>query len=153
MKNSENDKEAICHRMVLVCGTSTCHMAVARSKLFIPGVWGPFWSGILLRFSGRFPTVSFLWHTWSVTNLLTVVVVEACWPRSLWTFDMSRVQKFKHPALVVDLFCPNLLNLVNWFLLFNLLCLTVVSLWKFIIYVPKTAVLCFRLFLAACQEI
>ncbi|KAK3018275.1 hypothetical protein RJ639_003103 [Escallonia herrerae] len=44
----EFDEEAICRRMVLVCGTSTCHMAVSRSKLFIPGVWGPFWSGILI---------------------------------------------------------------------------------------------------------
>lgn len=43
------DEEAICHRMVLVCGTSTCHMAVSRSKLFIPGVWGPFWSGMTLE--------------------------------------------------------------------------------------------------------
>ena len=42
---SEDDEEAICHRMVLVCGTSTCHMAVSQSKLFIPGVWGPYWSG------------------------------------------------------------------------------------------------------------
>ncbi|XP_030456437.2 uncharacterized protein LOC115677411 [Syzygium oleosum] len=46
-EDKENDKEAICHRMVLVCGTSTCHMAVARSKLFIPGVWGPFWSAMV----------------------------------------------------------------------------------------------------------
>ncbi|KAK7329823.1 hypothetical protein VNO77_24003 [Canavalia gladiata] len=43
----EHDKEAICNRMVLVCGTSTCHMAVSRSKLFIPGVWGPFWSAMV----------------------------------------------------------------------------------------------------------
>ncbi|EOY31775.1 FGGY family of carbohydrate kinase isoform 1 [Theobroma cacao] len=43
----ENDNEAICHRMVLVCGTSTCHMAVSRDKLFIPGVWGPFWSAMI----------------------------------------------------------------------------------------------------------
>lgn len=43
----ESDKEAICHRMALVCGTSTCHMAVSRSKLFIPGVWGPFWSAMI----------------------------------------------------------------------------------------------------------
>ncbi|KAF7838058.1 FGGY carbohydrate kinase domain-containing protein isoform X1 [Senna tora] len=43
----ENDKEDICHRIVLVCGTSTCHMAVSRSKLFIPGVWGPFWSAMV----------------------------------------------------------------------------------------------------------
>ncbi|XVE71790.1 hypothetical protein DITRI_Ditri10aG0180100 [Diplodiscus trichospermus] len=43
----ENDNDAICHRMVLVCGTSTCHMAVSRDKLFIPGVWGPFWSAMI----------------------------------------------------------------------------------------------------------
>ncbi|KAG5563720.1 hypothetical protein RHGRI_000053 [Rhododendron griersonianum] len=41
------DEEAICRRMVLVCGTSTCHMAVSKSKLFIPGVWGPFWSAMV----------------------------------------------------------------------------------------------------------
>ncbi|KAF6138538.1 hypothetical protein GIB67_022572 [Kingdonia uniflora] len=43
----EDDKEDICHRMVLVCGTSTCHMAVSQNKVFIPGVWGPFWSAML----------------------------------------------------------------------------------------------------------
>ncbi|KAH9611534.1 hypothetical protein KSS87_006899 [Heliosperma pusillum] len=48
---SEADKnEEICHRMVLVCGTSTCHMAVSRSKLFIPGVWGPFWSAMVPQY-------------------------------------------------------------------------------------------------------
>ncbi|KAI3961468.1 hypothetical protein MKX01_001204 [Papaver californicum] len=47
-ENSKEDvKENICHRMVLVCGTSTCHMAVSQSKLFIPGVWGPFWSAMV----------------------------------------------------------------------------------------------------------
>ncbi|PIA25512.1 hypothetical protein AQUCO_11200021v1 [Aquilegia coerulea] len=45
--SKEDDKEAICHRMVLVCGTSTCHMAVSQTKVFIPGVWGPFWSAII----------------------------------------------------------------------------------------------------------
>uniref|UniRef100_A0A7C9EE93 FGGY carbohydrate kinase domain-containing protein n=1 Tax=Opuntia streptacantha TaxID=393608 RepID=A0A7C9EE93_OPUST len=46
-KSWAEDEEGICHRMVLVCGTSTCHMAVSRSKLFIPGVWGPFWSAMV----------------------------------------------------------------------------------------------------------
>ncbi|KAF5185463.1 Carbohydrate kinase, FGGY-related [Thalictrum thalictroides] len=46
-KATEDDKEAICHRMVLVCGTSTCHMAVSQAKVFIPGVWGPFWSAMV----------------------------------------------------------------------------------------------------------
>ncbi|KAF6170851.1 hypothetical protein GIB67_015803 [Kingdonia uniflora] len=43
----EDDKEDICHRMVLVCGTSTCHMAVSQNKVFIRGVWRPFWSAML----------------------------------------------------------------------------------------------------------
>ncbi|KAI9126108.1 hypothetical protein K1719_003526 [Acacia pycnantha] len=42
-----HDKEEISNRMVLVCGTSTCHMAVSQSKLYIPGVWGPFWSAMV----------------------------------------------------------------------------------------------------------
>ncbi|KAG6430888.1 hypothetical protein SASPL_108961 [Salvia splendens] len=41
------DEETICHRMVLVCGTSNCHMAISKTKLFIPGVWGPFWSAMV----------------------------------------------------------------------------------------------------------
>ncbi|KAL8493274.1 hypothetical protein ACS0TY_024474 [Phlomoides rotata] len=45
--STDVDEEAICHRLVLVCGTSTCHMAISKSKLFIPGVWGPFWSGMV----------------------------------------------------------------------------------------------------------
>uniref|UniRef100_A0A453NIJ1 Carbohydrate kinase FGGY C-terminal domain-containing protein n=1 Tax=Aegilops tauschii subsp. strangulata TaxID=200361 RepID=A0A453NIJ1_AEGTS len=44
------DEEAICHRMVLVCGTSTCHMVVSKNKLFIPGVWGPFLSAMIPEF-------------------------------------------------------------------------------------------------------
>ncbi|KAM5553919.1 hypothetical protein ABKV19_025916 [Rosa sericea] len=43
----ESDIEALCHRMVLVCGTSTCHMIVSQKKLFIPGVWGPYWSAMV----------------------------------------------------------------------------------------------------------
>ncbi|XP_068196396.1 FGGY carbohydrate kinase domain-containing protein [Antennarius striatus] len=28
-------------RMAMICGTSTCHMAVSEQPLFVPGVWGP----------------------------------------------------------------------------------------------------------------
>ncbi|XP_078162753.1 FGGY family of carbohydrate kinase isoform X2 [Carex rostrata] len=41
------DEDAITSGMVLVCGTSTCHMAVSKSKLLVPGVWGPFWSAMV----------------------------------------------------------------------------------------------------------
>ncbi|XP_073002062.1 uncharacterized protein [Typha latifolia] len=46
-KTDVTDEDAMCHRMVLVCGTSTCHMAISKNKLFIPGVWGPFWSAMV----------------------------------------------------------------------------------------------------------
>ncbi|XP_063935374.1 uncharacterized protein LOC108227384 isoform X2 [Daucus carota subsp. sativus] len=46
-KSEDIDADTICQRMVLVCGTSTCHMAVSRSKLFIAGVWGPYWSAMV----------------------------------------------------------------------------------------------------------
>ncbi|CAO2841736.1 unnamed protein product [Amaranthus hypochondriacus] len=46
----DDENEGICHRMVLVCGTSTCHMAVSSSKKFIPGVWGPFWSAMVPQY-------------------------------------------------------------------------------------------------------
>lgn len=34
-------------RIALVCGTSSCHMAVAREPRFIPGVWGPYASAMV----------------------------------------------------------------------------------------------------------
>ncbi|KAH7283186.1 hypothetical protein KP509_35G065200 [Ceratopteris richardii] len=39
--------DPLCTRMVLVSGTSTCHMAVSKRKIFIPGVWGPYWSAMI----------------------------------------------------------------------------------------------------------
>lgn len=34
-------------RIALVCGTSSCHMAVSRTPRFIPGVWGPYASAMV----------------------------------------------------------------------------------------------------------
>ena len=38
-------KGGLSERMVMVCGTSTCHLAVNERRLHVPGVWGPYWSG------------------------------------------------------------------------------------------------------------
>ncbi len=35
------------HRLALICGTSTCHMAVSPEARFIPGVWGPYFSAMV----------------------------------------------------------------------------------------------------------
>lgn len=34
-------------RLGLICGTSTCHMAVSRQPVFVSGVWGPYWSAMV----------------------------------------------------------------------------------------------------------
>jgi len=35
------------HRLALICGTSTCHMAVSPEARFVPGVWGPYFSAMV----------------------------------------------------------------------------------------------------------
>lgn len=37
----------ISQRLALICGTSSCHMAVSESPQFVPGVWGPYYSGMI----------------------------------------------------------------------------------------------------------
>lgn len=34
-------------RLGLICGTSTCHMAVSHQPVFVPGIWGPYWSAMV----------------------------------------------------------------------------------------------------------
>lgn len=34
-------------RLSLICGTSTCHMAVAAQVTFTPGLWGPYYSAMV----------------------------------------------------------------------------------------------------------
>lgn len=35
------EDQPITSRMAMICGTSTCHMAISVKPLFVPGVWGP----------------------------------------------------------------------------------------------------------------
>ncbi|CAG2253366.1 FGGY carbohydrate kinase domain-containing protein [Mytilus edulis] len=37
----------ITSRMTMICGTSTCHMIMSQEAIFVPGVWGPYYSPIL----------------------------------------------------------------------------------------------------------
>ncbi|HEY3244096.1 MAG TPA: FGGY-family carbohydrate kinase [Phycisphaerae bacterium] len=34
-------------RLALIGGTSSCHMAVSREALFVPGIWGPYFSAMI----------------------------------------------------------------------------------------------------------
>uniref|UniRef100_A0A3Q1D1Z9 FGGY carbohydrate kinase domain-containing protein n=1 Tax=Amphiprion ocellaris TaxID=80972 RepID=A0A3Q1D1Z9_AMPOC len=35
------ENQPITSRMAMICGTSSCHMAISEQPLFVPGVWGP----------------------------------------------------------------------------------------------------------------
>ncbi len=53
-------------RLALICGTSSCHMAVSREPRFIQGVWGPYYSamipGLWLTEGGQSATGSLIDH-------------------------------------------------------------------------------------------
>ncbi|KAK9477114.1 hypothetical protein V1514DRAFT_334900 [Lipomyces japonicus] len=38
----EKDLEVAVHRLAAVAGTSTCHLAISKDSVFVPGVWGPY---------------------------------------------------------------------------------------------------------------
>ncbi|CAG8216947.1 unnamed protein product [Penicillium salamii] len=42
-----DNKEHLSHRLALVAGTSTCHLAMSDTELFVPGVWGPYRGAII----------------------------------------------------------------------------------------------------------
>jgi len=39
--------EVLERRVALIGGTSSCHMAVSREALFVPGIWGPYFSAMI----------------------------------------------------------------------------------------------------------
>ena len=53
-------------RLALICGTSSCHMAVSAGPRFTPGVWGPYFSamvpGLWLNEGGQSATGALLDH-------------------------------------------------------------------------------------------
>jgi FGGY-family pentulose kinase len=41
------DAEALEHRLALIGGTSSCHMACSRAAFYPPGIWGPYYSAMI----------------------------------------------------------------------------------------------------------
>ncbi|XP_046882938.1 FGGY carbohydrate kinase domain-containing protein isoform X1 [Hypomesus transpacificus] len=41
------EDQPITSRMAVICGTSSCHMAISQQPLFVPGVWGPYLSAMV----------------------------------------------------------------------------------------------------------
>ncbi len=59
--------ETLEERVALIGGTSSCHMAVSRDALFVPGIWGPYKSamipGLWLTEGGQSATGALIDHT------------------------------------------------------------------------------------------
>ncbi|XP_041127166.1 FGGY carbohydrate kinase domain-containing protein [Polyodon spathula] len=45
--NLRCETQPITSRLALICGTSSCHMAISERPLFVPGVWGPYYSAMV----------------------------------------------------------------------------------------------------------
>ncbi len=60
------DTTTVTRRLALICGTSSCHMAVSADPSFVPGVWGPYYSamipGLWLTEGGQSATGALLDH-------------------------------------------------------------------------------------------
>ncbi|XP_075037858.1 FGGY carbohydrate kinase domain-containing protein isoform X2 [Mixophyes fleayi] len=44
------ENQPITSRLALICGTSSCHMAISENPIFVPGVWGPYYSAMVPGF-------------------------------------------------------------------------------------------------------
>jgi len=47
MDGHASDGEALEHRLALISGTSSCHMACSRAPYYPPGIWGPYFSAMV----------------------------------------------------------------------------------------------------------
>ncbi|KAK3709039.1 hypothetical protein QZH41_014911 [Actinostola sp. cb2023] len=78
--------QPITTRLVLVCGTSTCHMAISENPIFVQGVWGPYYSamvpGLWLNEGGQ-----------SATGKLVMIVWEVCCSGSTITQGLKIIEE------------------------------------------------------------
>nr|XP_033772995.1 FGGY carbohydrate kinase domain-containing protein isoform X2 [Geotrypetes seraphini] len=44
------ENQLITSRLALICGTSSCHMGISENPVFVPGVWGPYYSAMVPGF-------------------------------------------------------------------------------------------------------
>nr|XP_056700215.1 FGGY carbohydrate kinase domain-containing protein isoform X4 [Euleptes europaea] len=44
------ENQPITSRIAVICGTSSCHMGISDSPVFVPGVWGPYYSAMVPGF-------------------------------------------------------------------------------------------------------
>ncbi|XP_006862548.1 PREDICTED: FGGY carbohydrate kinase domain-containing protein-like isoform X1 [Chrysochloris asiatica] len=41
------ERQPMTSRLAVICGTSSCHMGISKEPIFVPGVWGPYFSAMV----------------------------------------------------------------------------------------------------------
>ncbi|XP_074237005.1 FGGY carbohydrate kinase domain-containing protein isoform X1 [Saimiri boliviensis] len=44
------EEQPVTSRLAVICGTSSCHMGISKDPIFVPGVWGPYFSAMVPGF-------------------------------------------------------------------------------------------------------
>ncbi|XP_036610671.1 FGGY carbohydrate kinase domain-containing protein isoform X2 [Trichosurus vulpecula] len=44
------ENQPITSRLAVICGTSSCHMGISQNPIFVPGIWGPYFSAMVPGF-------------------------------------------------------------------------------------------------------
>ncbi|XP_043346882.1 FGGY carbohydrate kinase domain-containing protein isoform X4 [Dermochelys coriacea] len=44
------ENQPVTYRLAVICGTSSCHMGISDAPIFVPGVWGPYYSAMVPGF-------------------------------------------------------------------------------------------------------
>ncbi|TET36512.1 MAG: ribulokinase [Planctomycetota bacterium] len=81
LKDKPPSLEDMEHRLALIGGTSSCHMAVSREPKFVPGIWGPYFSAMVpemwLTEGGQSATGSLVDHIIFSHSRASEIVQEA----------------------------------------------------------------------------
>ncbi|XP_054021635.1 FGGY carbohydrate kinase domain-containing protein isoform X2 [Dryobates pubescens] len=106
------ENQPITSRVAMICGTSSCHMGVSETPIFVPGVWGPYFSamvpGLWLNEGGQSATGKLIDHVVrghvAFPELQAKAAASAC---SIYTYLNSHLDLIKKSLpvgfLTVDL--------------------------------------------------
>ncbi|XP_056912912.1 FGGY carbohydrate kinase domain-containing protein isoform X4 [Takifugu flavidus] len=99
------EDQPITARMAMICGTSTCHMAISQQPLFVPGVWGPCLSamvpGMWLNEGGQSATGRLIDHM--VQNHPAHNQVQAQAQQSTYSYLNNHLRSMAGSLSAVDL--------------------------------------------------
>uniref|UniRef100_A0A8C4FED5 Carbohydrate kinase FGGY C-terminal domain-containing protein n=1 Tax=Dicentrarchus labrax TaxID=13489 RepID=A0A8C4FED5_DICLA len=101
------EDQPITSRMAMICGTSTCHMAISEQPLFVPGVWGPCLSamvpGVWLNEGGQSATGRLIDHVMKGHAAYTQLQEQARQRSNIYSYLNSHLSSMADSRSAVDL--------------------------------------------------